>query len=76
MLGLPLVRRTLNSLERGLDPSNSSAHHCSTIVNAHKIHEIHGWLNGYHMVVLNTGQQLRMSRYQQESARLLLGKSK
>jgi len=69
-----VVRRTLNSLEQSLNPKRFVRIHRSTIVNAEKIREIHQWLNGYHMVVLHTGEQLRMSRYQHKSARILLGK--
>jgi two-component system LytT family response regulator len=70
-----VLRRTLRSLEHCLNPRQFVRIHRSTIVNAQKISEIRPWLNGYHMVVLNTGQQLRMSRYQRGGARLLLGKS-
>lgn len=69
-----VVRRTLNSLEQSLNPKRFVRIHRSTIVNAEKIREIHPWLNGYHMVVLHTGEQLRMSRYQHQSARMLLGR--
>jgi two-component system LytT family response regulator len=71
-----VVRRTLNSLEQSLNPKRFVRIHRSTIVNAERIREIHPWLNGYHMVVLHTGEQLRMSRYQQRSARILLGRCK
>ena len=70
-----VLRRTLSSLGHSLNPRQFVRIHRSTIVNAQKISEIRPWLNGYHMVVLNTGQQLRMSRYQREGARVLLGKA-
>jgi two-component system LytT family response regulator len=70
---LAVVRRTLNSLEESLDPKQFARIHRSTLVNAERIHEIHRWRNGYHMVVLKSGQHLRMSRYQLRSARMLLG---
>jgi two-component system, LytTR family, response regulator len=73
---LAVVRRTLNSLEESLDPRQFARIHRSTLVNAERIHEIHCWRNGYHMVVLKSGQHLRMSRYQQRSARMLLGSGK
>jgi two-component system LytT family response regulator len=71
---IAVVRRTLSSLEQHLNPKQFVRIHRSTIVNRAKVHEILPWINGYHMVVLETGQQLRMSRYQQRSARSLLGK--
>jgi hypothetical protein len=35
------------------------------------VKEIHSWLNGYHAVLLENGQELRMSRYQSEAAKRL-----
>jgi two-component system LytT family response regulator len=68
-----VVRRTLSSLEKELDPKQFVRIHRSTIVNRAKVREILPWANGHHSIVLDTGQQLRMSRYQQ-SARTLLSK--
>lgn len=69
-----VVRRTLSSLEQHLNPKQFIRIHRSTIVNRSKVKEILPWVNGYHMIVLEDGQQLRMSRYQQRSVRTLLGK--
>jgi two-component system LytT family response regulator len=66
-----VIRTTLNSLEQTLNPNRFVRIHRSTIVNRSKVREIVSWFNGYHIVVLETGQQLRMSRYQQESMRIL-----
>lgn len=68
-----VVRRTLSSLEKELDPEQFVRIHRSTIVNRAKVKEILPWANGHYSIVLETGQQLRMSRYQQ-SARTLLSK--
>jgi two-component system LytT family response regulator len=68
-----VARRTLTSLEKELDPEQFVRIHRSTIVNRAKVKEILPWANGHHSIVLETGQQLRMSRYQQ-SARVLLSK--
>lgn len=45
--------------------------HRSTIVNVHLIKEIQPWFHGYHLVLLQNGQELRMSRYQSEIAKRL-----
>jgi len=67
-----VLRRTLCSLEQQLDPKQFLRIHRSTIVNRACIKEIGPWVNGYHTVLLEDGQQLRMSRYQQRSIRSLL----
>jgi two-component system, LytTR family, response regulator len=41
------------------------------MVNVHRIREILPWFQGRHLVVLKTGVELRMSRYQHEAARQL-----
>jgi len=64
-------RRTLTDIERQLDPAVFLRIHRSAIVNIEKIKEIQTWFHGYHRVVLVTGKELRMSRYQLEIARKL-----
>ena len=41
--------------------------HRSAIINVRRVREIHPWFNGHHVVTMDTGQQLRMSRYQHEA---------
>jgi two-component system, LytTR family, response regulator len=65
------VRETLTSIGSKLDPLKFMRIHRSTIVNVHSIREIHPWFSGHHLVVLNNGRELRMSRYQRDVARLL-----
>lgn len=65
------TRETLGSLERKLDPLEFVRIHRSTIVNVRSIKEIHPWFHGHHLVVLNSGVELRMSRYQRDVARRL-----
>ncbi len=65
------IRETLNTLERKLDPRDFLRIHRSTIVNVHLIKEIQPWFHGYHLVLLQNGQELRMSRYQNEIAKRL-----
>jgi two-component system LytT family response regulator len=68
-----VVRRTISSLEKELDPEQFVRIHRSTIVNRARVKEILPWANGHHSIVLENGQQLRMSRSQQ-NARMLLSK--
>lgn len=67
------IRETLATLERTLDPRRFLRIHRSTIVNADRIAEVRPWFHGHHIVVLSSGQQLRLSRYQRESVERLLG---
>jgi two-component system LytT family response regulator len=50
-----------------LDPRRFARVHRSAIVNVRRVQAIHPWFNGHHVVVMDTGQRLRMSRYQHES---------
>lgn len=59
-----LVRETMAELERRLAPARFVRIHRSTIVNLARIKEIHPWFHGHHVVVLTTGDRLRLSRYQ------------
>ena len=65
------IRETLNALERKLDPRAFLRIHRSTIVNVCAIKEMHPWFHGYHRVLLQNGQELRMSRYQNKIAQQL-----
>jgi len=65
------LRETLTSLERRLNPIDFLRIHRSTIVNVHRIKEIQRWFRGHHLVLLENGQELRMSRYQPEIRRRL-----
>lgn len=68
------LRTTLSTIEAKLSPRHFARIHRSTIVNLAKIKEIHPWFHGHHKVLLANGKELRMSRYQSESVRRLLGK--
>jgi two-component system, LytTR family, response regulator len=64
-------RETLTSLQGKLNPRIFLRIHRSTIVNVNAIKEVQSWFHGYHLVILQNGQQLRMSRYQSEIAERL-----
>jgi len=68
------VRETMQSLAEKLDPRNFVRIHRSTIVNVQRIREIQPWFQGGHIVMLQSGEELRMSRYQREAVERLLGK--
>jgi two-component system, LytTR family, response regulator len=65
------LRETLTNLERKLNPRDFLRIHRSAIVNVHSIKEIRPWFRGYHLVVLQNGKELRMSRYQRDVAKRL-----
>jgi two-component system LytT family response regulator len=65
------LRETLSGLHGRLNPRIFYRIHRSTLVNVQYIREILPWRNGHHVVVLNSGHELRMSRYQRESVERL-----
>jgi two-component system LytT family response regulator len=65
------VRQTLTSLEQKLNPREFLRIHRSTIVNVRQVKEIQPWFHGHHLVILQGGRELRMSRYQREVAKRL-----
>lgn len=67
------LRRPLHTLQEQLDPKYFVRLHRSTVVNVRFIREIQPWFKGHHIVVLKSGQELRMSRYQQDGIQQLLG---
>lgn len=68
------VRETMGVLEARLNPRHFARVHRSAIVNVGRIAAIHPWFNGHHVLVLSTGQKLRMSRYQHEAFLRLTGR--
>jgi two-component system, LytTR family, response regulator len=69
-----LMRANMSDIEAKLDPGKFMRIHRSTIVNLQRIREVQPWFHGHHRVVLNNGQELKLSRYQKDKLRLLLGK--
>jgi len=65
--GVHELRETMAALAGRLDPRHFARVHRSAIINVRRVKEIHPWFNGHHIVTMDTGQQLRMSRYQHET---------
>ncbi|MCL6712481.1 LytTR family DNA-binding domain-containing protein [Pseudoxanthomonas sp. z9] len=61
------LRETMAALAERLDPRHFARIHRSAIINVRRVKAIHPWFNGHHVVTLDTGQELRMSRYQHEA---------
>lgn len=61
------LRETMSSLAERLDPRHFARVHRSAIINVRRVQAIHPWFNGHHVVTMDTGQRLRMSRYQHEA---------
>lgn len=61
------LRETMAALAARLDPRHFARVHRSAIVNVRRVQAIYPWFNGHHVVTMDTGQQLRMSRYQHEA---------
>jgi two-component system, LytTR family, response regulator len=61
------LRETMSALSARLDPRRFARVHRSAIVNVDRIKAIDPWFNGHHVVTMDNGQQLRMSRYQHET---------
>ncbi|HYM60507.1 MAG TPA: LytTR family DNA-binding domain-containing protein, partial [Thermoanaerobaculia bacterium] len=59
-----LIRQTLGDIERRLNPKEFLRIHRSTIVNVRHVKEIHPWFRGHHVVLLDTGRRVRLSRHQ------------
>jgi two-component system, LytTR family, response regulator len=69
-----MIRGNMNDMERKLDPARFMRIHRSTIINLQRIREVQPWFRGHHRVVMNNGQELKLSRYQKDKLRTLLGK--
>lgn len=65
--GVHELRETMSALAARLDPRHFARVHRSAIINLRRVQAIPPWFNGYHVVTMDTGQKLRMSRYQHEA---------
>jgi two-component system LytT family response regulator len=57
-----LLRETLTALEMRLDPKRFVRVHRSTIVNVERIREIRAQSHGEHLIIMEMGQRLTLSR--------------
>jgi two-component system LytT family response regulator len=62
-----LMRERIGALERNLDPAQFVRIHRSAIVNIQRARELRHSLRGGHVLVLDTGEKLRVSRAHRKS---------
>jgi two-component system LytT family response regulator len=68
-----LIREKISTLEQKLDPENFVRIHRSTIVNIDSIKSLHPLFNGDHLIILQDGTELNLSRTYKERIMTLLG---
>jgi DNA-binding LytR/AlgR family response regulator len=66
------IRRTLTDLEARLNPKQFFRAHRSAIVNLDRVQEIIPWFKGGHILRLNTGTEIDLSRAQARALRKIL----
>lgn len=67
-----IIRETMKALQTRLDPSRFQRVHRSAIVNVKKVKELHPHSNGEYFLILENGQELKLSRsYKDVVARFL-----
>lgn len=67
-----IIRETMKALTAKLDPSRFQRVHRSVIVNIAKVKELHPHSNGEYFLILDNGQELKLSRsYKDVVARFL-----
>jgi len=66
-----VLRATMRELEEKLDPRRFQRIHRSTIVNVARVRELRSHLNGEYFLILDSGQQLKLSRSYKDKVRLL-----
>ncbi len=57
-----MSRDTLSAMEKRLDPTRFARIHRSAIVNLDRVKELQAWFSGDFVVLLTTGERLRLSR--------------
>ncbi len=68
-----LLRETIRSLERRLDPARFVRVHRSAMVNLSRIRELQPTFNGEYAILLDTGAKLTLSRSYRDAVRARLG---
>jgi len=67
-----IIRETMKTLQQRLDPSRFQRVHRSAIVNVGKVKELHPHSNGEYFLILENGNELKLSRsYKDVVARFL-----
>ncbi len=66
-----VVRMTLRELEQRLDPRRFARIHRSTIVAVDRVRELRAHINGEYFVILDSGQELKLSRSYRDRLDLL-----
>ena len=67
------LRETMATMEERLTPFDFVRIHRSAIVNAHKVSSVEPWFTGEHVVRLESGKELTLTRKYKDSLRLLIG---
>jgi two-component system, LytTR family, response regulator len=67
-----LLRETMNALEARLDPKRFFRVHRSAIVNLDRIRELQPYFRGEHMLILQDGTRLKLSRARREKLESVL----
>src|SRR5215813_152 len=68
-----LLRQKMNELEAALNPEQFARIHRSTIVNLDRVKELRPHFNGEHLVILQDGAELKLSRSRREWLEQWLG---
>ncbi len=67
-----IIRETMKALQQRLDPSRFQRVHRSAIVNVGRVKELHPHSNGEYFLILDNGQELKLSRsYKEVVARFI-----
>jgi two-component system LytT family response regulator len=69
-----MVRQTLSAIETQLDPTRFLRIHRSAIINIERVQELQPMFNGQHVVLMEDGTRLTLSRNYGERLFKLLGK--
>ncbi|HEX8367391.1 MAG TPA: LytTR family DNA-binding domain-containing protein [Pyrinomonadaceae bacterium] len=69
-----LIRERLSQIEQRLDPETFVRVHRSIIVNLDRIKSLHPLFNGDHLIILQNGRELNLSRTYHEKLMLLLSR--
>ena len=67
-----LLRETMSALEERLDPNRFFRVHRSAIVNLDRIRELQPYFRGEHVLILNDGTKLKLSRSRKEKLEAVL----